>query len=114
MEGGFSRQRLLLGVDGTVVGVLELDGWDVADGGVQSVFVELPDPGHGGELDVVDVAPRAVEVDALGLVEPDRGLGQGIAIAVADGADRRDRSGVSEPVPVDDRGVLTGFNPSTS
>jgi len=33
--------------------------------------------------------------DALGLVEPDDGLGQGVIEGVADGPDRRDRAGVA-------------------
>ena len=46
------------------------------DRGVQADLVEPPHPVQGGELDLVDVAPRAVEVDALGFVEPDGRLGE--------------------------------------
>lgn len=105
-----SREREFSGVVVTVVVLLVLDRRGVAECGVQAGGVEPPDPVECGELDVIDVAPGAVEVDALGLVEPDHGLGERVVIAVTDGADRRDRASVGEAIGVTDRRVLSGFN----
>jgi hypothetical protein len=62
----------------TVVLGLVLDGRDVADAAVQSVLVEPVDPVQGGEFEVVDAAPGPFVADALGLVEPDHGLSEGV------------------------------------
>ena len=59
MQGEFSRQGLLLGVVLTVVLFFELDQRDVAQAAVQPGVVEPLDQVQGGELEVVDAAPRA-------------------------------------------------------
>src|SRR5690606_17178073 len=99
-----------LGVDLTVVLVLLLDRGEVSDRGVQPVLVEPVHPGEGGELEFVDCAERAVDLDALGLVEPHDGLGEGVVVAVADGSDRGDGADVREALGVAQRGVLLRFN----
>jgi hypothetical protein len=71
VEGGFSQCRLALGVDLTVVLVLLLDGSEISDGGVQPVLVEPVHPGQCLKLELVGVPERAVDLHALGLVEPD-------------------------------------------
>ena len=53
----------------SVVVVLELGGWDVAELAVQSAVVEPFDPAEGGEFDVLDVAPRSKPADEFGFVE---------------------------------------------
>jgi len=78
VEAGFSRQRLLLGVDVTVVVVLELDRWAVAEAAVQPGLVEPVDPSERGELEVVYAPSGAFVADALGLVEPDQRFSQGV------------------------------------
>ncbi len=62
----------------SVVGGLELGGWDVADLAMEPPEVEPVDVFEGRELDLVDVAPGAVTADELGLVQPDRALREGI------------------------------------
>ena len=54
------------GGDRTVVGVLELDGWNVAAGAVQPAVVEPVDVLHGGELDVVEAIGLAGMLHDLG------------------------------------------------
>ena len=61
MMGEFSRKRLRLQVDLTVVGVLELDRRNVPAGAVQSVVVEPVDPVEGAEFEVVHAAPGALQ-----------------------------------------------------
>jgi hypothetical protein len=39
VEGWFSQKRLFLGVDVTVVSLLELDRWDVPEGAVETGLV---------------------------------------------------------------------------
>lgn len=73
--GEFPRERLLLGVDLTVVGVLELGWRDVSEGAVQPVVVEPVDPVQGAELEVVDATPGSFVADAFQLMETDRALG---------------------------------------
>ena len=75
-----------LGAEGgyrTGVGVLELDGWDVAAGAVQTAVVEPVDVLENGELHVVEPSPGPAAADELGLVEPDEGLGGGVVVGVA-------------------------------
>ena len=69
---------MLLGLDVTVVGVLELDRGDVVDLAVDADLVEPLHPVQGGELKVVDAMPGSVVADALGLVEADHALGHGV------------------------------------
>ena len=53
-------------------------------------------PAEGGVLDVVDCAPGALSwsSDQLGLEQRVHGLGEGVVVGVADGADRGDRADV--------------------
>jgi hypothetical protein len=69
----------------SVVGGLELDGWDVADGGVEAAGVPPVHPGQGGQLDVFDGPPRSLHGDQLGLVEPEDRLGPRVVVAVPAG-----------------------------
>ena len=64
----------------SVVGGFELGGRDVAEFAVESVVIEPLDPGECGELDVVDVSPRSLTADQLGLVEPVHRLDEGVVI----------------------------------
>ena len=102
------------GLDGrwglTVVGGFEL-GWGgvagvVGDLAVEASVVEPVDVGHGCELDVVEPTPGALAVDQFPLVEPVERLGEGVVVAVALGADRRDDLAGSEPLRVANRQVL--------
>jgi hypothetical protein len=77
------------GFEPTVVGGLELRRWDIVESSVQLAGVEPVHPPEGGQLNVVDVAPRPAPADELGLVEAVDGLGEGVIEAVADGADGR-------------------------
>jgi len=60
----------MLGPGSSVVVVLELGGWDVAELAVEAAVVEPVDPGEGLQLDVLGVPPGASPADELGLVEP--------------------------------------------
>ena len=51
-------------------------------------MVEPIDPLQRGVLDVVDAPPGATRPDEFGLIQADNGLGEGVVIAVASGADR--------------------------
>lgn len=82
MEGWFSRDLVGSGVDVTVVVGLELDRGDVAEGAVDAGVVEPPHPVQGGEFEVVCSAPRALVVDAFGLVEPDSRLRQSVIVGL--------------------------------
>lgn len=68
VDGEFSWQRSLRGVESTVVGVLVLDRGLVAQGGVQPAFVVPVHPVEGGQFQVVDAAPGTFPPDAFGLV----------------------------------------------
>ncbi len=73
----------------TVVLLLKLDRWDVAVLFVESGVVEPVEVVQGRDLDLLRRLPRTVGIDQLGLVETDDGLGEGVVVGVADGADRR-------------------------
>jgi len=60
VEAGFSQRRTLLGVDLTVVAVLELGRWNVAERTVEPVAVEPVDPAQSRECELIDGAERAV------------------------------------------------------
>lgn len=47
---------------------------------------------------MVERLPRVSAVDQLGLIEPDRCLGEGVVIAIADGPDRGVRACVDQPL----------------
>ena len=75
--GHFGRDCLKI-----VVG-LELCGWDVAEFAEESSVVEPVDPFEGGELQVLEAAPRSLVAHEFGLVEAVDGLGHGVVVAVA-------------------------------
>ncbi len=60
------------------MGGFELGEWDVVELAVQSPLVEPVDVGEGGQLDVLGVAPGALQSDELGLVEAVHALSEGI------------------------------------
>src|SRR5690606_30678642 len=70
-----------------VVRLLELRRGNMSDGPEEAVVVEPPDPFEGGELDILDRAPRPPAADDLGLEETDDRLGLGVVVAVAPAAD---------------------------
>jgi hypothetical protein len=76
----------------TVVVVLVLGGRDQSDLAVQSSVVEPVDVLGDGDLEVVDVLPRAPVADEFGLEQGVEGLGQGVVVGVAAEADRGDRA----------------------
>jgi hypothetical protein len=61
----------------TIVLLLELCRWDVADGLEQAAVVEPIDPLEGRVLDAIEVLPGTLTADQLGLVEADDRLGPG-------------------------------------
>jgi len=62
----------------------------VGDLAVDAAVVEPVDVAECGELDVVETAPRSLRVDQFPLEQAVEGLGHGVVVGVADGADRRD------------------------
>ena len=62
----------------SVIGCLQIDGWDVAAVFVEAAVVEPVDPFGGGQLDLLDRPPGLAGFDQLGLVQPVDGLGQGV------------------------------------
>ncbi len=79
-----------VGLLGSVERCLELCWGHVVAVAVQALLVEPVHPGEGRELELVDAVPaRGVgPVDALGLVEPVRGLGERVVVAVRNRPDR--------------------------
>ena len=65
-------------------------------------------PAEGGELDVVDGAPRSLagSSDQLGLEQRVHGFGEGVVVGVADRPDRRHGADVVEAFAVADAGGL--------
>ena len=78
-----SRCQFVL-VEPGVVALLGLGRRDVADGLHQPAIVEPVDPFEGRELDGFERPPRPAPMNDLGLVKSVDGLGQSIAVAVAD------------------------------
>jgi hypothetical protein len=64
------------------------------------------DPLEGGQLDGFEAAPRPAASDDLGLVEAVDRLREGVAVAVADAADRGFDAHLGEALGVLDREVL--------
>lgn len=62
----------------SVVDVLDFDRGEVVEPAVDAVAVEPGHPFGGDCFDVSEVAPGALVVDELGLVEPDLRLGEGV------------------------------------
>ena len=94
----------------TVVLGFRFGGRDVADAAVKPVVVPPVDPGHGGQLDVEQVAQWPVQerarAQALGLVEPDDAFHEGVVVGVADAADGVGDALLREVLGVEQRGVL--------
>src|SRR5665647_2342949 len=67
----------------SVVHLLLLCRWDVADLGVQAAVVPPVDVLERGELDLLRRLPRPLAGDELGLVEADRGLSHGADAPIA-------------------------------
>ena len=72
------------------------------------------DPAEGGQLDVLDGAPRSLAgpTDQLGLVEAVDCLGEGVVVGVTDRSDRRDGADLGETFAVADTGEL-GSEPAS-
>ncbi len=70
LGGGFEGRPLL-----TALACFELGqggvGRVVGDLAVEALVVEPVDVGHGGELDVVEAAPRTAPADEFGFEQPD-------------------------------------------
>ena len=90
------------GVALTIVERLVLSWRQVAIGAVKAALVPPIDPRRGRQLDLFERAPRSAAADELGLVEADHGLGQGIVVRVAAGADRADGARLGEALGVAD------------
>lgn len=80
----------------TVVGLLELGRGDQSDLAVQASVVEPVDVFGDGDLQVVDVLPRSLVADQLGLEQRAKRLGQGVIAAVAGTADGGDGAGLGQ------------------
>src|ERR1035437_7740934 len=89
-----------------MVSLLELGRRDVATGAMKAALVPPVDPGGGSEFDLFGAAPGAPATDQLGLVQPVDGLGEGVVIAVALGADRVHDTCLGEAFGVSDGQVL--------
>ena len=70
----------------SVIGCLQIDGWDVAAVFVEAAVVEPVNPFGGGHLDVLDGAPRLAGFDQLGFVQAVDGFNQGIVVTVTPAA----------------------------
>jgi hypothetical protein len=66
-----------------VVKLLGGRGCEVVEGLVGPLGVEPVDPVQGLDLDLVDVAPRALAVDQLGLERPDGAPSKRVVVGVA-------------------------------
>ena len=78
--------------------LLKLDGRESVARAMESSVVVPVDPLEGRKLDLVECLPRSSAVDQLGLVEPDRGLGERVVVGVADRPDRGIGAGVDKPL----------------
>src|SRR6478736_2103348 len=102
--------RLVVTDLSVVVGFV-FDRWTPAEAVHQPIVVVPGHPGAGGLLDVAEPGERACPKrwpggGALGLVEPDRGLREGIVERVADGADRRSHPLQGKGLPEVHTGVM--------
>ena len=88
----------------------ELGRRDMADRFQEPAMVEPVDPLQGGVFDLVDALPRAAPADQFGLVQPDDGLGQRVVVAVAAGAHRGDRAGLSQAFGVANGQILAALS----
>src|SRR6476619_7608229 len=104
---------VLSGVESSVV--LGLGGWAAPEPVHEPALVVPGHPRRGAVLQVGEGADRAgaergTLADALGLVQPDRGLAEPVVQGVADCPDRRDQSFEHQRLAVVYCGVLTRFN----
>jgi hypothetical protein len=86
---------------------LDGQGSEVVEVVVRAFGVEPEHPFGGCELDVVDIAPRALPADQFVLERSDGGFGQGIVECITDGPDGRVDAFSEEPGSECHRGVLT-------
>lgn len=96
------------------VGVLELNGWQLPNGGVDAVVIVPVDPTQRGELNVLERLPRASLTcgasDEFGLVVAVHRLSQRIVVAVTDRADRGHRVDLGQAFAVANGSKLGDFN----
>jgi hypothetical protein len=98
-------------VDRSVVGGFGLGRWDAAEAVHEPLRVVPVHPGCGDLLQVGEggnrpMAERGAVADALGLVQTDRGLGQGVVQRVCDGADRGRQTFQEQRLSEVDRRIL--------
>ncbi len=89
-----------------------LDGWDVAELGVEALLVVPADPLDDRELELLAAAPDAV-ADQLGLEGVDERFRHGIVEGVADRAGRGEQGVLVERLAVVAAGVLPEFKQSS-
>src|SRR3712207_9448127 len=89
-----------------MVALFCVGGRDVADRLEGAAVVVPVHPVEGGELDSLQVAPRAAPPDHLGLEQPDDGLGERVVVAVTDAADGGLDAGLKRAFRVANRKVL--------
>src|SRR4029079_3706796 len=103
---------VLSGVESSVVLGLGFRGWAAPEPVDEPALVVPGHPRRGAVLQVGEGADRAgaergTLADALGLVQPDRGLAEPVVQGVADCPDRRDQSFKHQRLAVMYCGVLT-------
>ena len=91
------------------MGVLVLDGWDEPDLAVQAAVVEPVDVLRDRDLEVVDVLPRALVADQLGLDSELNASARALCRTNPGRPDGRDRAGVGEPLGVPEGDEITGY-----
>ena len=113
----FVCDRLISTVFSLVLGFV-LGRWDPPETMHEPAGVVPVHPRRGGLLDVTDGAQRALAErgivgDALGLVQSDRRLRQGIIVGVTYRPDRRPKSLQEQGLPKSQSRILGGFNRSS-
>jgi hypothetical protein len=93
----------------SVIGGLQIGGWDVAAVFVEAAVIEPVDPFGGGHLDFLDGAPGLAGLDQLGFVQPVDSFGERVVIGAADRSDRGLDACLGESFSEPDRGVLAGI-----
>src|SRR3989337_3449295 len=91
----------------SVVSLLMLDGWNVAEGSVEPGLIEPGHPFQGGEFEFVDVAPRPLVADQFVLVAGKLSLRHRVIERIPHRADRGDGAELGEALPVTNRRKLT-------
>ena len=66
----------------SVIGRLQIDGWDVPAVFVEAAVVEPVDPFGGRQLDFFDGPPGLARSDQLGFIQPVDSLGQRVVTAL--------------------------------